>query len=410
MVVNHQPFRQLSFIFEQKLKIFQNLFWEVVGNIVKKSNCSGKKCRYNPEACISRNQFGGHKSHMKSYRQIRLNSWLLVLTIVAAAFMSAGCSSSSTSNSNVNPLGAYQSTSPSTTLVTDGSIQNPGAIDSPIISTPTDGSSSINGHANAPLLDNMHPGWQQADCLSCHSDASRNPDHYYTDSSQCYLCHGTNGLPGFGDNIPPIISGVVCTPTSKSVQINWKTDELCLSRLVLRTIGGDRLEFPVSMTYSTGHKYQVSGLIAQTYYTYEIICTDKSGNQTSTATFGVLSFTTTAAEIDVNSVGTSGEDETTAFFSNVEIKNSGSFKASVKFTAADPSTVFIYFVYKDTNQLATQMRLNDLVNNQPITTFDGFVTGLQAGTEYKTYLEATDTGFVIHNSNIYNIKTDAFGG
>ena len=347
---------------------------------------------------------------MKPYRQIRLNSWLLLLTIVAVAFMSAGCSSSSTSNTNVNPLGAYQSTPSSTGgLLTDGTVQNPGAIDSPIISTPTDGSSSIDGHSNAPLLDNMHPGWQQADCLSCHSEASRNPDHYYTDSSLCYLCHGTNGLPGFGDNIPPIISGVVANPTSKSVLLTWKSDELCLSRLVIRTTGGDRLEFPVSMTYSTSHRYEVSGLQASTQYTYEIICTDKSGNKTTSASFGTLSFTTTSGEIDVDSVG-GGDDEITAFFSDVKIEADGSFKANVKFTVADPSTVFIYFVFKDTNQLAMQYRLNELTNEQPITVFDGFVSGLQADTEYNSYLEATDTSFKTHTSKIYSLRTDPFGG
>lgn len=346
---------------------------------------------------------------MKSYRKLREHSWLLLFVLSAVAFMSAGCSSSTSDNgTNVNPLGAYQITTNTSGVPTDGKVQNPGAIDTPIISTPTDGSGSINGHENAPLLDNMHPGWQQSACLSCHNEASRNPDHYYTDSSMCYLCHGTNGLPGFGDNIPPVLSGVVAAPTDKSVVVSWKSDEACLSRLVLRTTGGDRLEFPVSMTYSPSHRYEVTGLQAQTTYTYELICTDKNGNMTTSASFGVLSFTTMEKQADINSISTT-TTETETFFTNVSITANGSFKADVKFNVEDPSTVFIYFVYKDSNQLASQMKLNDTVNGQPIETYDGYVTGLQADREYKAYLEATDTAFSTHKSKIYNIKTAAFG-
>lgn len=348
---------------------------------------------------------------MKSYRQIRVNSWLLLITLAVVAFMSAGCSSSTTSSSNVNPLGAYQTTTPVTDgLVTDGSIQNPGAIDSPIISTPADGSGSIDGHSNAPLLDNMHPGWQQADCLSCHSEASRNPDHYYTDSSMCYLCHGTNGLPGFGDNIPPIISGVVANPTSKTVMITWKSDELCLSRLVLRTRTGDRLEFPVSTSYSTSHKFEMSGLQAVTQYTYEVICTDKSGNKTTSASFGTLSFTTTDAEIDVDSVDGSNAGTADSYFTNVKIESDGAFKATIKCTVAEPSTVLAYFIYAETNQLDSQINLNNLAGGGPKTNFDVSIMGLDAGTDYKVYLEAYDSNNKSHESKIYNITTDSFGG
>ncbi|GAB4275974.1 MAG: hypothetical protein Kow0029_17540 [Candidatus Rifleibacteriota bacterium] len=344
---------------------------------------------------------------MKSYRKLSEHSWLLIFFVCAVAFMSAGCASSTTDSSNVNPLGAYQITTNTGGLNTDGTVTNPGAIDSPIISTPTDGSSSINGHDNAPLLNNMHPGWQQADCLSCHDSSTRNPDHYYTDASMCYLCHGTNGLPGFGDNIPPVLSGVVTTPTDKSVLIVWTSNEPCLSRLVLRTIGGDRLEFPVSTSYSTSHRYEITGLLPTTTYTYELICTDKSGNRTTSASFGTLSFTTTEKQADVNSVTTTNPESET-FFTGVNIAANGSFKVDVKFTVAEPSIVFAYFVYADNNQLATSKKLNDLTNGQLITTFDQTLVGLDAGTTYKVYLEAKDQADKVHKSKTYTVKTDAF--
>lgn len=345
---------------------------------------------------------------MKSYRRFHESSWLLLVFLTAVAFLSAGCSSSSSSSGgNLNPLGAYQTTTTVGGLPVDGTVNNPGAINSPIVTIPTDGS-SIDGHDNAPLLDNMHPGWQQAACLTCHNETSRNPDHNYTDSTMCYLCHGTNGLPGFGDSIPPIISGVVCSPSDKTAGITWKTDEDCISRIVLRTLGGDRLEFPVSLTYKTSHRYDFTGLVAKTYYTYEIICTDKSGNRTTSASFGVLSFTTLdpIATSTTTTSTTTPTTPSTLFFSNVTIQADGSFKVKVKFTLESAAKCTIFFVRKDNNTLAEQTAL---AGGQAITSFDSTLSGLQANTEYIVFIEAVEeaTGKTRKTGN-YNIKTDPF--
>lgn len=346
---------------------------------------------------------------MKSYRRLNEHSWLLLVVLSVVAFFTAGCSSSSSdSGGNVNPLGAYQTTNPTTGLVVDGTTTTPGAIDSPIVTVPTDGS-SIDGHSNAPLLDNMHPGWQQAACLTCHNDTSRNPDHNYTDNTMCYLCHGTNGLPGFGDNIPPIISGVVATVVENAVNISWKSDEDCLSRLVLRTVGGDRMEFPVSMSYKASHKYEVTGLQASTYYNYELICTDKSGNRTTSTTFGVLAFTTLAkASTTVTSTTpVTPVPATDAFFTSVSVKANGAFKADIKVTVTTPSKFIAYFVNKATNTLAAQQALGS-VPIQFATTYDGFVAGLQPLTTYIVYIEATEADLRTHKSERYQITTENF--
>ncbi len=286
---------------------------------------------------------------MKSYRRLPDHPWLMLFLLVAVTMLTAGCSSSSSdSGGNVNPLGAYQTTNGTGGLATDGVVQNPGQITTPIVTVPT-GGSGVNGHDNAPLLDNMHPGWQQASCLSCHNDTTRNPDHNYTDDRQCYLCHGTNGLPGFGDTIPPIISGVVATPLSTSVTITWKSDEECISRLVLKTVGGDRLEFPVSTTYKTSHKYEINGLLASTRYTYELICTDKSSNRTTTATFGVLSFTTleaVATPTSTSSTPTTPTTPATTVFNSIDITKSGPYKASVSFSLKEPAKCIVY-IFRD---------------------------------------------------------------
>ncbi|PKL47838.1 MAG: hypothetical protein CVV42_11900 [Candidatus Riflebacteria bacterium HGW-Riflebacteria-2] len=351
---------------------------------------------------------------MKSYRRLHENSWLLLLFFTAVVFLSAGCSSSSSSSDgHLNPLGAYQTETPTGSgLVVngDGSTQTPGAISSPIISIP-DGTGTIDGHDNAPLLDNMHPGWQQAACLTCHNDTTLNPDHNYTDSSLCYLCHGTNGLPGFGDNIPPIINGVVTSVSDKKATISWKTDEVCLSRLVVRTSTGDRLEFPVSMTYLTGHKYELTGLVPETLYTYEIICTDKSGNRTSTTSFGNLTFTTLTLIPEVEAID-SGEDDTTeetiddTIFTSLLIQADGSFKCKIKFDLSSPAFCRVYFVRKASNSLADDQVL---AGGQAVTNVDYIYSGLQPDTEYIVYIEARESGTdKLFKSRKETIKTDPF--
>ena len=229
---------------------------------------------------------------MRSTLTSRQRWTLAPILAFGAAFLLAGCSDSSVdSNSVSNPLSAYQSTGTSTGLPTNGTTQTPGQIDSPIVSVPTpdDGRSD---HGNAPLLDNWHAGWQQSECFSCHNDQSRIPDHNYADTTLCYLCHGTNGLPGFGDNIPPVIKGVQTAPTKTTAYFSWSTDEPCTCRLMIRSPEGDRLEFAVSSEYKTSHKILVEGLVADSNYTFEIVATDKNKNVTSTASLGSLAFHT----------------------------------------------------------------------------------------------------------------------
>ena len=317
--------------------------------------------------------FGGHKSIMKSFARFRVHPWLTIFFIVVVAFLSVGCKSSrSNSGAVTNPLAAYEQvagsnsgsgsntgncSSSSGNVIGDGSTIIPGSLNTPVISVPEDGSATINGHDNAPLLDNKHPGWQQSNCLTCHNETTNNPDHNYNDDSLCYLCHGTNGLPGLSDSTPPVLSSVVVSPTENSVTISWKSDEPCTSRLVIKTTAGDKMEFPVSTTYESSHKRTITGLQAETTYYYELTCVDKSGNKTSSSSFSsVLSFQTLAkSTVVVASSPESGEeggeeenlDETNGYFKSFTIVSNGLNIATIDFeTLATPEAdVFWWYVY-----------------------------------------------------------------
>lgn len=345
---------------------------------------------------------------MKTNKLTRWHQWLFLTVAFVVAIISVGCSSNGVSSGgNTNPLGAYQPTSPTVPVpeggVIDGGVTNPGAITSPIVSVPDNGS-SVGGHDNAPLLDNFHPGWQQSSCLSCHYETSKNPDHNYTDDNSCYLCHGTNGLPGFSDNIPPVISRVSVNAQETSAKIQWNTDEDCLSRILLRTVSGDRFEYPVSINYQMSHNYTITGLQSNTTYYYEIICTDKSNNQTTTASFGSLSFQTRTQE--VIQPGSGGDFEPTppqdSFFSEVSFKSGGSFRIDVKFAVSEPARCIIYFVREANNSLA-----EDVTVYVP-SVYESQVSGFTAETEYVAYVEAkTDEGKE-YKTKKYKVKTDKY--
>lgn len=344
---------------------------------------------------------------MKINKLKRWHQWLFLTVAFVIAIISVGCSSNGiSSGGNTNPLGAYQPTTPSMPLpgegVIDGSVTNPGAIDTPIVSVPDSGT-SVGGHDGAPLLDNYHPGWQQSSCLSCHYETSKNPDHNYTDDNSCYLCHGENGLPGFSDTTPPVISGVSVNPQETTVRLQWKSNEACVSRVVLKTRSGDRLEYPVSTDYQMNHAYSISGLQPATTYYYEIICTDKSGNSTNTSSFGSLNFTTRDIEVIVPGGDDGGYEPPSsqdAFFSNINFKAGGPFRIDVKFEVAEPANCMIYFVNKNTGSLAKDK--SAYVKDEHVQQ----VVGFSADTEYEAYIEAVTDEGKEYKSKKYNIRTD----
>ena len=367
---------------------------------------------------------------MKSFDRLRMHPWLTICLIAAVAFFSVGCKSSrSDSGATTNPLAAYNSSTGTTSVgpcqttnapgnvIGDGTTVTPGSLTSPVVTIADDGSSSINGHDNAPLLDNKHTGWQQSDCLTCHNDTTNNPDHNYNDDSLCYLCHGTNGLPGMSDTTPPVLSSVVVSPTEKSVTITWKSDEPCTSRLIIKTVEGDKMEFPVSTTYVTSHKGIVSGLQSSTTYYYELVCVDKSGNKTSSSSFtSVLTFTTSApVVVPINtSTSTSTESE-----SETETESSDSIFSQVSFNVKDAGMVLLSFntstkpvkfywrVYKDrtsANKKEEGYRYDDFNSNNTNKYTDiPMETGIASGTYYGR-IQGVMSGSDDKWSGIYKIK------
>lgn len=333
---------------------------------------------------------------MKSFARFREHPWLPFCIVLLATLLSVGCTSSrSDSGANTNPLAAYDtgnSSNADSGTVINGSTIPPGSLNQPIITIPSDGSTSVDGHSNAPLLTNSHPGWQQANCFSCHNNSSNNPDHNYSDESLCYLCHGTNGLPGFQDTTPPVISGVVVNPTDKTVTISWKSDEDCVSRLILKTVAGDKMEFPVSTTYKTSHKYTVSGLQSSTTYYYELICADKSGNKTSTSSFSsLLVFQTNAPQSTAPTSGpstvvpTEPIEEENSFFRNVSATDKGDSQMALTFSTRERPDYLYWYLYREDGSEDRHDDMHIKSNN----TYDNVLcdTGAQKGT-YNMKLKA----------------------
>ena len=308
---------------------------------------------------------------MKSLAPLREHPWLATFVVALATVFSVGCSSSrSDSNATTNPLAAYETTNGGS-LEVSGTVINgttvvPGSLTSPVITITDDGSTSIEGHDNAPLLTNMHAGWQQSSCLTCHNETTNNPDHNYSDDSLCYLCHGTNGLPGLNDSTPPVLSNLSANPTYNSVTITWKSDEDCVSRLILKTAEGDRMEFPVSTSYTTSHKYTVSGLQSNTTYFFEVNCTDKSGNKTSSSSFSSsMTFKTSASPqfvVDpVNPVDPVDPEPTDAFIKGLKAESKGNGQFLLTFTTREKPDYLYWFLYKPdgTQAYTDDLNVND---------------------------------------------------
>ena len=359
---------------------------------------------------------GGHKSIMKHFAPFKEHPWMPICFLALAALFSVGCTSSrSKSGAIENPLAAYDTTTginSSTytgTIIGDGNTIIPGSLNSPVITVQEDGSTSINGHDNAPLLDNKHPGWQQSSCLTCHNDTTHNPDHNYSDDSLCYLCHGTNGLPGLSDTTPPVLSSVVVSPTENSVTISWKSDKDCVSRLVLKTTAGDKMEFPVSSTYTTSHKKTVSGLQSSTSYYYELICIDKSGNKTSTSSFSsVLMFQTPAQTVTPVITTPTEEEETTeedvdSFFSGIKVEDKGAGHFYISFRTREKPDTLWFYMYKD-KACKEEIDHDDITpNNTNVYTNFDVDSGQQPG-NYYVKLFATRTGAESKWSKAYKVK------
>ena len=129
------------------------------------------------------------------------------------------------------------------------------------------------------------------------------------------------------------------------------------------TTAGDKMEFPVSTSYTTSHKRTVTGLQANTTYYYELTCVDKSGNKTSSSSFSsVLTFTTSAAPVTptVTTTEENEEEEPTeasdSFFQNVKLTNQGGLKGRITFnTKTSPVANKLYWhLYSSRNDARNQ--------------------------------------------------------
>jgi hypothetical protein len=82
------------------------------------------------------------------------------------------------------------------------------------------------------------------------------------------------------DTSPPQISRL---STSSSGSISWATDEYTTSELHYGTQQGNYTHTLISPLYDLIHQFQLPGLVVGHTYYYIVICTDRSGNSTTSS-------------------------------------------------------------------------------------------------------------------------------
>jgi glucose/arabinose dehydrogenase len=101
-----------------------------------------------------------------------------------------------------------------------------------------------------------------------------------------------NTASGGGDSSPPVISGIVSTPTAGSSTVSWTTDEPATSQIDYGTTTAYGTSSPLVTTLATSHSQVLTGLSPVTTYHYRLRSSDAAGN---TAFSTDATFTTDAS-------------------------------------------------------------------------------------------------------------------
>ncbi|HEY7439221.1 MAG TPA: fibronectin type III domain-containing protein, partial [Acidimicrobiia bacterium] len=172
------------------------------------------------------------------------------------------------------------------------------------------------------------------------------------------------------DVTPPVISNPTVTGLGPDrATVNWTTDEPATSRVEYGPTPGMGQSTPADPTLVTSHSQTITGLSANTQYTYQIDSSDSAGNA---ATLPDLTFTTSPPRT------------TPPAFSNVHLSDLEPDQATFAWTTDEPSNSQVE--YGVTSGYGVSSPLDA---NQVFTHFET-VTGLTPSTVYHYRAHGTD--------------------
>jgi subtilisin family serine protease/chitodextrinase len=207
------------------------------------------------------------------------------------------------------------------------------------------------------------------DPLDCHYDLSFVPpavSGFAENSQHDYLVNGDSNLDlelVIDDQTPAknVVSPYVRYLTDNTATIEWMTDEATTGSVEIANVG-----IFVSDNLRTFHSVAVTGLVASSEYTAEVVSTDRQGNLSNTAS---LAFTTSNQP----------DSQPPAYLQVLQLAAISSEQVTVEFCANEPVTATI-------SVGATNYQLDELASCQRLT-----VSDLAANQSYNLVASITDS-------------------
>lgn len=224
---------------------------------------------------------------------------------------------------------------------------------------------------------------------------SKDPSGNTATSSQIsFVTKPSNAV---NDILPPVISVIVGTAGTSTVQVGWKTNEFAASRVYYSTLSSVDLNatttsFVENTSLVKNHSLKVSGLASSTVYYFIVESADASGNVSRS---GIFSRTTSASPVVI--------DTTDPILHSV-IATVGSTTANLSWTTDENATTKAYF--GTSTPLNISASSTSFVENTSLVTNHALaVSGLATSTMYYMILESKDSSGNAGHTNQFSFTT-----